>query len=165
MQKRAVPEAPQRWSAKRKADLVEAVTSGDMSRERARELYGLSEQELLSWQQALSAHGVAGLRICAPERRKSSRRPVREPALAVFVGSSRIKCMIKDIAEQGARVEFRADVNPPKKFVLQCVESKRASWVTVVWRNHRHVGLRFDPAPPIDPAEAPVSGPWLLGEV
>jgi hypothetical protein len=121
-------------------------------------------EELSSWRESLQAHGVAGLRLSAPERRRSARRAVRKPALAVFVGLSRTKCIIKDIAERGAQVEFKADVNPPKKFVLQCVESKRASWVTVVWRNERHVGLRFDPAPHINAGE-PVTGPWLLGEV
>ncbi len=63
---RPTPELPppnvQRWTIRRKAAVVVAVTNGVLSREEACHRYQLSEEELLSWQRAFEAHGLPGLR-------------------------------------------------------------------------------------------------------
>jgi transposase-like protein len=50
-----------RWTARRKAALVEAVREGRVSRHLALKAHDLSEEELAAWERAWLAHGVAGL--------------------------------------------------------------------------------------------------------
>ena len=63
---RPTPELPapnvQRWTIRRKAAVVIAVTNGALTREEACQRYQLSEEELLSWQKAFEVHGLPGLR-------------------------------------------------------------------------------------------------------
>jgi len=47
---------------KRKAILVAAVRGGLISLDDARQRYGISEEEFQSWEMAVGAHGVRGLR-------------------------------------------------------------------------------------------------------
>ena len=51
-----------RWVASRKEMVVIAVTCGLMSRADAIRIYGLSEEEFLSWRNALIRHGKSGLK-------------------------------------------------------------------------------------------------------
>ncbi|MCP1167854.1 CtrA inhibitor SciP [Limimaricola litoreus] len=50
-----------RWVASRKARLLLAIASGLISRDYALETYGLSEEELQSWERLAARHGAAGL--------------------------------------------------------------------------------------------------------
>ena len=52
-----------RWVVRRKAAVVAAVRSGEITLEEACRWYQLSEQEFLSWQRAFEIHGLPGLRI------------------------------------------------------------------------------------------------------
>jgi hypothetical protein len=52
----------QRWSAQRKALVVNAVRNGVISLEQACCSYRLSVEEFLAWQRALETHGVGALR-------------------------------------------------------------------------------------------------------
>ncbi len=51
-----------RWVARRKADVVAAVRGGLLSVDQACARYGLSEEELTSWQDLVDAYGLQGLR-------------------------------------------------------------------------------------------------------
>ncbi|TDT77660.1 uncharacterized protein DUF1153 [Litoreibacter halocynthiae] len=51
-----------RWVASRKALVVRAVEATLISEDEACELYGLSEEELESWRNAVADHGVKALR-------------------------------------------------------------------------------------------------------
>ncbi|MEL6531500.1 MAG: DUF1153 domain-containing protein [Pseudomonadota bacterium] len=57
-----------RWVASRKAKVVMAVESGLIAREEALEIWGLSEEELTAWTDAISRHGVAALKATAVQR-------------------------------------------------------------------------------------------------
>jgi transposase-like protein len=57
------PPTTKRWVVRRKAAVVAAVRSGDMTIEEACRVYQLSEEEFLSWQRAFENHGLAGLRV------------------------------------------------------------------------------------------------------
>ena len=57
------PPDTQRWTARRKASIVEAVLSGMITIEEVCRRYGLSVDEFLSWHNAMQSHGVQGLRI------------------------------------------------------------------------------------------------------
>jgi hypothetical protein len=50
-----------RWSARRKANVIEAIRAGDLSREEAFARYDLSPEELASWEKRYAAHGRKGL--------------------------------------------------------------------------------------------------------
>ena len=52
-----------RWVARRKAVIVDAVRNGALTLEEACQRYKLSTEEFHSWQKAIDAHGVAGLRV------------------------------------------------------------------------------------------------------
>ena len=57
------PPTTKRWVVRRKAAVVAAVRSGEITLEEACRWYQLSEEEFLSWQRAFEIHGPAGLRI------------------------------------------------------------------------------------------------------
>ena len=52
-----------RWVARRKAVIVNAVRNGALTLDEACRRYQLSTEEFHSWQKAIEAHGVAGLRV------------------------------------------------------------------------------------------------------
>ncbi len=52
-----------RWVARRKAVVVNAVRNGALTIDEACQRYQLSIEEFYSWQKAIEAHGVAGLRV------------------------------------------------------------------------------------------------------
>ncbi|MGM0585872.1 MAG: DUF1153 domain-containing protein [Pseudomonadota bacterium] len=62
-----------RWVARRKAAVVAAVNGGLISAEEACETWGLSEEELEMWREAVAAHGVNALRTTAIQRYRSTR--------------------------------------------------------------------------------------------
>jgi hypothetical protein len=74
------PPTTKRWVVRRKAAVVAAVRSGEITLEEACRWYQLSEEEFLSWQRAFEVHGLAGLRttrtqqyrIIRPARSRSS---------------------------------------------------------------------------------------------
>jgi hypothetical protein len=71
----ATPPRPTRWIPQRKAEIVAAIRSGNMSFEDARDRYTLSMEEYLSWQLGLELSGLAGLRVNRVQQNR--RRRVR----------------------------------------------------------------------------------------
>jgi len=57
------PPDTQRWVARRKAVVVNAVEHGLISRDEAMERYGLSDEEFGLWEAAVRSHGTGGLRV------------------------------------------------------------------------------------------------------
>jgi hypothetical protein len=72
------PPDTKRWVVRRKAAVVAAVLNGVITMEEALHRYQLTEEELLSWQRACEAYGLAGLRATGIQQYRSSRLP-REP--------------------------------------------------------------------------------------
>lgn len=56
------PANTKRWVIRRKAEVVAAVRGGLLSIDEACRRYTLSVEEFLSWQRAIEAHGLPGLR-------------------------------------------------------------------------------------------------------
>jgi len=67
------PPNTQRWVVRRKAAVVAAVRSGTITIEEVLRRYQLTEEEFLSWQRALEAHGLAGLRATRIQQYRGSR--------------------------------------------------------------------------------------------
>lgn len=59
------PSHERRWGPKQKARVVAAVEAGLLSLGEARKRYELSVEEFISWQRALHAHGMQGLKTFA----------------------------------------------------------------------------------------------------
>ena len=55
--------ATRRWTARRKAAVVEAVRSGVLTLAEACERYNLSAEEIAAWLRAIEQHGIYGLRV------------------------------------------------------------------------------------------------------
>jgi hypothetical protein len=68
------PSHERRWGPRKKARVVAAVENGLLSFNEARRLYRLSVDEFVSWQRALHANGVQGLRTL---RSRLSRQAIR----------------------------------------------------------------------------------------
>ena len=68
-----------RWVARRKAAIVNAVHRGVISLEDVCRRYQLSVEEFHTWQRAIEAHGVPGLRATRVQIYRNSRpaRPAR----------------------------------------------------------------------------------------
>jgi len=62
------PPDTRRWVVSRKAQVVRAVQCGLLPRPEALERYGLSEDELDSWERALRDHGPGALRATAVQK-------------------------------------------------------------------------------------------------
>ena len=57
------PAETQRWVIRRKAEVVAAVQGGLLTFEEACERYGLSLEELASWERNVDRSGMKGLRV------------------------------------------------------------------------------------------------------
>jgi hypothetical protein len=57
------PPDTKRWVPRRKAMIVDAVRDGVMSLEEVCRCYELSIDEFVTWQRAIEAHGIPGLRV------------------------------------------------------------------------------------------------------
>ena len=85
------PPNTKRWVIRRKAAVVAAVRSGEITLDEACRYYQLSEEEFLSWKRAFEMHGLAGLRTTriqqyraprsARSRSASRQRPVESSLL------------------------------------------------------------------------------------
>ncbi len=53
----------ERWVARRKAQVVQAVRAGRLTLDEACRRYRLSPDEFLAWERTITRHGVAGLRV------------------------------------------------------------------------------------------------------
>ena len=62
------PASTRRWVASRKAGVVKAVTYGLISREEAKELYSLSDDELTEWETAVREFGERALKATALQK-------------------------------------------------------------------------------------------------
>jgi transposase-like protein len=63
-----------RWVARRKAAVVEAVSSGTITIEEACRRYNMSEEEFFSWQRAFETYGILGLRAQVLRERPTRHR-------------------------------------------------------------------------------------------
>lgn len=57
-----------RWVASRKATVVRAVAFGLLTREEAKETYGLSDDELGEWETAVRDHGEVALKATSLQK-------------------------------------------------------------------------------------------------
>jgi transposase-like protein len=72
------PRNTQRWIARRKAEVVAAVSGGLLTISEACERYDLTLEEFASWQRAVEREGLPGLRVSRAQfHRDHANRKVR----------------------------------------------------------------------------------------
>lgn len=76
-------------------------------------------------------------------RRSADRRKTLKQGQAVLSNSTLIDCVIRDMSDSGARLEFGGPTEIPPKFKLLFTSSKQAVPVEVTWRRGFSVGVRF----------------------
>ena len=69
-----------RWSARRKAQVVCAVRGGLVSRPEACDRYGISDDDLFSWEKLLDDHGPMALRVTRTQRYRQAATSTGEDA-------------------------------------------------------------------------------------
>ena len=78
------PEAPppgtRRWTARRKARVVDAVAAGRLTLEAACRAYELSPEELAAWKRALDRYGMEALKVTHGREFRSAAVPTAGPA-------------------------------------------------------------------------------------
>ncbi len=62
------PANTRRWVVSRKAAIVRALECGLISREEALGKWGLSDEELTEWKQAVDRHGIEALRVTKAQK-------------------------------------------------------------------------------------------------
>lgn len=63
-----LPPPDTRWVASRKAAVVGAVAHGLVTRDEALRRYGLTQEELASWEAAVDLHGTKALKVTALQK-------------------------------------------------------------------------------------------------
>lgn len=62
------PPNTKRWVVRRKAEVVAAVRGGLLTLDEACELYSLSVEEFINWQNAIDKNGLPGLRVTRTQK-------------------------------------------------------------------------------------------------
>lgn len=63
-----ITDSIRRWTPKLKAEILDSIISGKLTRSTAIALYELSEEELASWERRYLIHGRRGLRTTRLEQ-------------------------------------------------------------------------------------------------
>ena len=74
------PADTTRWVPRRKAQVVCAIRGGLISRQEACDRYGISDEELFSWEKLLYDHGVGALRVTSTQRYRQAATSTGEDA-------------------------------------------------------------------------------------
>ncbi len=75
-----------RWVPRRKAQVVCAVRGGVISRQEACDRYGISDEELFSWENLLDDHGLRALHVTKMQRYRQAANSVDEDAPSSTAG-------------------------------------------------------------------------------
>jgi len=80
-----------------------------------------------------------------PERRKTQRRPIFLEGTISFAGRYRLKCMVQNLSETGAKLAFHKVTDAPAEFTLNVsLADKEAQYLACPrWRRGRLVGAEF----------------------
>jgi hypothetical protein len=152
-----------RWVPRHKAAVVEAVRSGLLTLQEAGERYMLTEDEFLSWARAIDEEGLAGLRATLSDRRKAPRQAVAEAGAVMLCTNARFECLITDISDRGARLQFKRSVSLVSPFELHFERSDRSWPADLLWQRGRVAGVGLiNPLHPPWTIKSGLAG-WLLG--
>ncbi len=80
-----------------------------------------------------------------PERRKSQRRPIFLEGTISFARRCRLKCMVQNLSNSGAKLAFHTVTDTPAEFTLNVfLASNEAQYLAQPrWRRHCLFGVEF----------------------
>lgn len=79
------------------------------------------------------------------DKRKARRRPIRYTAWLVLGPAIRHSCLLSDISETGARIDFDEPGAVPDRFLLWLNRNGSARRTCrVVWRKKQQIGVTFE---------------------
>ena len=80
-----------------------------------------------------------------PERRKTERRPIFLEGTISFAGRCRLKCMVQNLSNSGAKLAFHTVTDTPAEFTLNVfLAGKEVQYLARPrWRRHRLFGVEF----------------------
>lgn len=81
------------------------------------------------------------------DHRNTGRRRKLQGAKAILTKSTIVDCVIRDLSETGARLEFSGPTKLPPEFRLRVTMSGAEAPVELMWQRGLSAGVRFD-APP-----------------
>lgn len=83
--------------------------------------------------------------VMEKDKRKARRRPIRYTAWLVLGPAIRHSCLLSDISETGARIDFEEPDAVPDRFLLW-LNGKGSARRTcqVVWRKKQQIGVKFE---------------------
>ncbi|MBN8995212.1 MAG: PilZ domain-containing protein [Rhizobiales bacterium] len=78
------------------------------------------------------------------ERRRSPRHRALKGARIVFNhGASSLSCLVRNLAEGGARLEVESSLGVPNRFLLYFDDGDPSRTCEVRWRTQRAIGVAF----------------------
>jgi hypothetical protein len=86
------------------------------------------------------------------ERRKSARRRTLKRGKVILTKWTVMDCVVRNLSERGARLEFGGPVELPKTFQLQLMDSGATLAAELLWQRGLTAGVSF-PKAPTDSAE------------
>lgn len=78
------------------------------------------------------------------EHRDANRRRKLQGAKAILTKSTIIDCVVRDLSDTGARLEFTGPTKLPPEFVLRITMTGAEVPVEVVWQRGLSAGVRFE---------------------
>ena len=77
------------------------------------------------------------------DRRKSSRRRTLKRGKVILTKWTVMDCLIRNLSEKGARLEFGGPVELPKTFQLELIEEGRTVAAELLWQRGLTAGVSF----------------------
>ncbi len=77
-----------------------------------------------------------------PERRRTIRRRLMQPATIVTDAGRTVPCLVRDVSAGGARIKVGADVELPDDFVLE-LDGSEPLTCHVLRKEPRHLAVAF----------------------
>ena len=84
-----------------------------------------------------------------PERRKTQRRPIFVEGTISFAGRCRLRCLVQNLSETGAKLAFHMVTDAPAEFALSIfLGGKEGRYLArTKWRRHHVIGVKFVRSP------------------
>ena len=88
-------------------------------------------------------------------RRNEHRRRALKQAKVLLSEWTVLDCLVRDLSDEGARLEFASPVELPESFRVQFMSDNSRRPVEVMWRRGQSVGVRFvGPSQSVKPAKS-----------
>ena len=78
-----------------------------------------------------------------PDEKRSDRRPTFKAATLALITGERIDVVVKNVSDEGARIEFMREIPLPDRVLLSEPTLHLKTWAYVIWQTRGAAGLQF----------------------